>query len=511
MILSIDQGTTGTTVLIFDGSGHIVGRSYNEFTQYYPQPGWVEHDPVELWEVSHQTIEQALHSANINASELSAIGISNQRETVVVWDRETGQPVYNAIVWQCRRSSSLCDALKDAGKEALIQAKTGLVVDAYFSATKLQWLFNEKPELRQRAINGDLCFGTIDSWLIWKMTAGSAHLTDPSNASRTMLYNISDACWDTELLELFGVPSSILPTVKASAGFFANTDPDEFFGVSVPICGVAGDQQAALFGQRCTQTGDIKNTYGTGCFMLMYAGACSDVEQPQSTNGLLTTIACTREGLPAYALEGSVFTAGAAVQWLRDQLGLIEVAAETAAIAESIPHTSGVYMVPALTGLGAPWWDMAARGAIVGLTAGAGRKEIIRACLEAIAYQSLELALLMSREANADIKQLRVDGGASANDFLMQFQADIMNAEVQRPEQVESTAIGAALLAGIGSGLWSPGQLPTSLTTLDKTFKPLMTVEKRQQLFNGWRNAVAQVQAGSSSDTSATVTQKPGL
>jgi glycerol kinase len=511
MILSIDQGTTGTTVLIFDSSGHIIGRSYNEFTQYYPQPGWVEHDPVELWEVSYLTIEQALHSANIKASELSAIGITNQRETMVVWDRETGEPVYNAIVWQCRRSSSLCDALKAAGNEALIQAKTGLLIDAYFSASKLQWLFNEMPELRQRAIDGELCFGTIDSWLIWKMTAGSAHLTDPTNASRTLLYNITEACWDPELLDLFGIPASILPTVKASAGFFADTNPGEFFGVTVPICGVAGDQQAALFGQRCTQPGDIKNTYGTGCFMLMYAGACSDVEQPQSTSGLLTTIACTSEGLPAYALEGSVFTAGAAVQWLRDQLGLIETAAETQAIAESIPHTSGVYMVPALTGLGAPWWDMAARGAIVGLTPGAGRKEIIRACLEAIAYQSLELALLMSREANADIKQLRVDGGASANDFLMQFQSDILNAEVQRPEQVESTAIGAALLAGIGSGLWSPEKLPTSLTKLDKTFKPLMTVEKRQHFFNGWRNAVAQVQAGNRSDASATVTQKPGL
>ena len=505
MILSIDQGTTGTKVLIFDGSGHIIGRSYNEFTQYYPQPGWVEHDPVELWEVTHHTIEQALHSANINAAELSAIGITNQRETVVVWDRETGQPVYNAIVWQCRRSSSLCDALKNDGKEALIQAKTGLVVDAYFSASKLQWLFNEKPELRQRALSGGLCFGTIDSWLIWKMTGGSAHLTDPTNASRTMLYNISDACWDDELLDLFGVPSSILPTVKASAGFFADTDPGEFFGVTVPICGVAGDQQASLFGQRCTQPGDIKNTYGTGCFMLMYAGSCSDVAQPQSRHGLLTTIACSPEGKPAYALEGSVFTAGAAVQWLRDQLGVIGEAAETEAIAESIEHTSGVYMVPALTGLGAPWWDMNARGAIVGLTPGAGRKEIIRACLEAIAYQSLELALLMSREANIHIKHLRVDGGACSNDFLMQFQSDIMNAEVQRPEQVESTAIGAALLAGIGSGLWSPEHLPTTLKKLDKTFKPIMSAEKRKQLFNGWRHAVAQVQASSSSDTSASV------
>jgi len=495
MILSIDQGTTGTTVLIFDSSGHIVGRSYNEFTQYYPQPGWVEHDPLELWEVSLKTIGQALHDANIKAAELSAIGITNQRETVVVWDRETGEPVYNAIVWQCRRSAALCDALKKAGRESFIQASTGLRLDAYFSASKLQWLFNEKPELKQRANNGELCFGTIDSWLIWNMTAGRAHVTDPTNASRTLLYNIESASWDAELLALFDVPAALLPTVKASAGWFADTDPASFFGASVPICGVAGDQQAALFGQRCISPGDIKNTYGTGCFMLMYAGACAGIKPPHSSHGLLTTVACDAEGKAAYALEGSVFTAGAAVQWLRDQLGLIENAADTEAIAASISDTRGVYLVPAFSGLGAPWWDMAARGAITGLTAGVGSREIIRATLEAIAYQSAELALLMSAEAKAEIKTLRVDGGASANNFLMQFQADIMDVEVQRPQQVESTAIGAALLAGIGSGLWSAQALPSSLAKLERSFVPAMSAKQRQQLFNGWRHAVAQVQA----------------
>lgn len=495
MILSIDQGTTGTTVLIFDSTGHITGRSYNEFSQYYPQPGWVEHDPEEIWEVSYKTIRQALHEANIQAADLTAIGITNQRETVVVWDRATGEPVHNAIVWQCRRSAGLCDAMKAAGHEAIIRSKTGLLLDAYFSATKLQWLLDQRPDLRRRAQAGELCFGTIDSWLIWKLTAGKAHLTDPTNASRTLLYNIEAGAWDPELLDLFNLPESILPTVKPSAGFFAYTDPGSFFGVEVPISGVAGDQQAALFGQRCTEAGAIKNTYGTGCFMLMYVGACENTERPVSSSGLLTTIACDAEGKPAYALEGSVFTAGAAVQWLRDQLQLITEAAETEDIANSIAHTNGVYMVPALTGLGAPWWDMEARGAIVGLTPGVGRPEIVRATLEAIAYQSRELALLMSEEANAEIKQLRVDGGACANNFLMQFQADIMDVEVQRPEQVESTAIGAALLAGIGVGLWLPDQLPSSLSNLEQTFEPQMTTEKRRQLFAGWRQAIAQVQA----------------
>jgi glycerol kinase len=437
----------------------------------------------------------ALQEANISAAELTAIGITNQRETTVVWDRHSGKPVHNAIVWQCRRSATLCDDLKAAGKEALIYDKTGLVVDAYFSASKLQWLFNENPELKSRALAGELCFGTVDSWLIWNMTAGKAHLTDPTNASRTLLYNIEQGCWDDELLQLFDVPAAMLPTVKPSAGFFADTDPASFFGTTVPICGVAGDQQASLFGHRCINVGDIKNTYGTGCFMLMYAGACADSDKPRSSNGLLTTIACDAEGKPAYALEGSVFTGGAAIQWLRDQLGIITQAAETEAIAESISDTKGVYMVPALTGLGAPWWDMAARGAIVGLTAAAGRKEIIRATLEAIAYQSHELALLMSREVQAEIEQLRVDGGASANNFLMQFQADIMAVKVQRPEQLESTAIGAALLAGIGAGLWKAEQLPGALSKLDREFQPVMSEQRRQHLFAGWRDAVAQVQA----------------
>lgn len=496
MILSIDQGTSGTTVILFDGNGEQLGRGYREFTQYYPQPGWVEHDPLEIWTVTLSTVDDALTQAGVSASELSAIGITNQRETVVVWDRATGEPLHNAIVWQCRRSAAICDQLKANNKETLIRQKTGLVVDAYFSASKLQWLFENRPELKKMAVDGQLCAGTIDSWLIWQLSGGKAHLTDPTNASRTMLYNIEQQQWDPELLELFDLPPSILPSVTSSSGFFANTDPDHFFGATVPITGVAGDQQAALFGQRCTQVGDIKNTYGTGCFMLMFIGSCSDCARPVSENGLLTTLACDAEGKPAYVLEGSVFTAGAAVQWLRDQLGIIEQVAETEAVANSMTHTNGVYVVPALSGLGAPYWDMQARGAIVGLSGGSGRKEIIRATLEAIAFQSDEVAKLMSEEAETAITYLRVDGGACANNFLMQFQADIMDVTVQRPQHIESTAIGAALLAGMGGGLWAADQLPASLSVLDKQFTPAMTAEERNNHKAGWSRAVKQVLAG---------------
>ncbi len=491
MILAIDQGTTGTTVMIIDVSGHIVGRGYKEFRQIYPQAGWVEQDPEEIWQSTCGAIQEALSSAAIEARELTAIGISNQRETTLVWDKESGKAACNAIGWQCRRTSDLCQKIKEQNKQEWIQQKTGLVIDAYFSATKLQWLFAHKPQLREMARDKRLCFGTVDSWLIWKLSGGASHLTDHTNASRTLLYNLRSKSWDQELLDYFAIPRSILPEIKASSGIFTQTDPDSFFGVEIPISGVAGDQQAALFGQRCVEPGLIKNTYGTGCFMLMYTGEkCSCSE-----NGLLTTIACDPLGQAAYALEGSVFNAGAAVQWLRDGLGIISHAAESEAIASSIDSTLDVYMVPAFTGLGAPYWDMNARGAIVGLSRGAGKAEIVRATLEAIAYQSRDLADLMSKEAKTEINTLRVDGGACANNFLMQFQADLLGVEIQRPTQVESTAIGAALLAGIGVGIWQAQDLPASLSHIERRFTAIMSRSESDKLYAGWQAAVSRVRS----------------
>ncbi len=488
MILAIDQGTTGTTVMILDHHGSVVGRAYREFAQHYPQPGWVEHDPLDIWQVSIDTIGLALTQASLSAKDINAIGITNQRETTVVWDRDTGKPLYNAIVWQCRRSSELCDKITKQQKAQWINEKTGLVVDAYFCATKIQWLFDNVPGLETQAKAGRLCFGTIDSWLIWCLSGGREHVTDHTNAARTMLYNLDSKTWDESLLDYFNVPASMMPTIKNSSGLFANTDPEAFFDASVPIMGVAGDQQAALFGQRCVELGAIKNTYGTGCFMLMYTGS----ERPSSSNGLLSTIACDPQGRPAYALEGSVFSAGAAVQWLRDELGIISSAGETEGIAAAVDSTLGVYMVPAFTGLGAPYWDMAARGSIVGLTRGAGRAEIVRATLESIAYQSRDLADLMAEEANMKVSTMRVDGGAANNNFLMQLQADILNIDIQRPVMVESTAIGAALLAGIGANIWNADALPASLATLEQTFRPSMANSQREQLYQGWQSAVKQ-------------------
>ncbi|WP_043318538.1 glycerol kinase GlpK [Microbulbifer sp. HZ11] len=487
MILSIDQGTTGTTAFVFDAEGRLRGRSYSEFSQYYPEPGWVEHDASEIWRVTLKVCAAALQRAGIDASALSALGITNQRETTVLWDRATGEPVHPAIVWQCRRSAGICGDLRRAGAEPMVRAKTGLLLDAYFSASKLRWIFRESPDLYHRAEAGELCFGTIDSWLIWCLTGGRQHLTDHTNASRTLLYDVDRHQWDSELLALFECPSAILPEIRPSAGSFGVTDPATFFGARVPICGVAGDQQAALYGQGCFQPGSMKNTYGTGCFMLASAGK----RRPLVPEGMLTTVACDATGQPQYAIEGSVFNGGAAVQWLRDDLGIIQHAADSEQLAQSIPSTRGVYMVPAFSGLGAPHWDTDARGALFGLTRGAGRAEIVRATLESIAFQSHELAELMARALNVELQCLRVDGGASANNFLMQFQADISSLRVERPRQIESTAVGAALLAGVGAGLWEYGALPDSLQDIEQDFLPQMSVQTRQSHLQGWRKAVA--------------------
>ncbi|MBY6213179.1 glycerol kinase GlpK [Microbulbifer agarilyticus] len=487
MILSIDQGTTGTTAFVFDRDGNLCGRSYSEFSQYYPQPGWVEHDASEIWQVTLKVCAAAIKRAGIEPSDLSALGITNQRETTVLWDRATGEPVHRAIVWQCRRSASICRELRNAGAESMVRAKTGLLLDAYFSASKLRWIFRESPELHRRAEAGELCFGTIDSWLIWCFTGGRQHLTDHTNACRTLLYDLDRRQWDRELLRMFDCPAAILPEIRPSAGSFGTTDPSAFLGASVPIAGVAGDQQAALYGQGCFEPGTMKNTYGTGCFLLASAGQ----ERPLVPEGMLTTIGCDAKGMPQFVIEGAVFNAGAAVQWLRDDLGIIHQAAESEKMAQEIPNTRGVYMVPAFSGLGAPYWDADARGAIFGLSRGAGRAEIVRATLESIAYQSHELAELMARTLGVELECLRVDGGASANNFLMQFQADISDLRIERPRQIESTAVGAALLAGIGARIWQSEALPASLQDIEQDFLPQMSAQTRQDLLAGWRNAVS--------------------
>ncbi|GAA5444425.1 glycerol kinase [Microbulbifer sp. NBRC 101763] len=491
MILSIDQGTTGTTAFVFNSSGALVGRSYSEIPNYYPKPGWVEQNAEEIWQVTQRVCAAALQRAGIRASDVEAVGITNQRETTVLWDRHTGEPVHPAIVWQCRRSAEICQELAAAEKSDWLRERSGLLLDAYFSASKLLWIFRAQPQLLERAHRGDLCFGTVDSWLVWKMSGGRAHLTDHTNASRTLLYNLEQKRWDPELLALFGCPESILPEIRPSAGHFTDTDPEAFIGASAPICGVAGDQQAALFGQGCLRPGEIKNTYGTGCFMLAFAGE----KRPKPSPGLLATIACDISGAPAYAVEGSVFTAGSAIQWLRDEMGLIQQAVDTEVIAQSIPDTRGVYLVPAFSGLGAPHWDPSARGTVCGLSRGAGRAEIVRATLESIAYQSDELARLMEGALGVSISHMRVDGGACANNFLMQFQADISALRVERPKQIESTAIGAALLAGIGSGLWHFDKLPECLREIERDFMPSMAASERKSRLAGWQRAVAACKA----------------
>ncbi len=487
-VLAIDQGTTGTTAMVFDDTGKVRGRGYSEFPQYYPKPGWVEHDAEEIWSVSLRVVKAALRSAKLKPADVAAIGITNQRETTVLWDRATGRPVHRAIVWQDRRTAPICERLKASGMEDAVRAKTGLVIDAYFSGTKVAWLLDHVKGLRAKASR--LAFGTIDTWLVWKLTGGRAHLTDYTNASRTMLFDIHRRGWDDELLRVLGVPSELLPTVVSSSAPVATTDR-AVFGAEVPIAGIAGDQQAALFGQACFHPGLVKNTYGTGCFVLMFTGA----EAVASQKGLLTTIACAADGTPAYALEGSVFIAGAAVQWLRDGLGLLTSAKDSEKLARQVDSTLGVYLVPAFVGLGAPYWDSAARGALVGLTRGVGRAHVVRATLESIAYQTRDVVDTMAAESGRPLAGLRVDGGAASNDFLMQFQADMLGATVDRPKVIETTALGAALLAGRGVGLWSTAAKLERVRQRDRIFKPRMRPEHREEHYQGWRRAVAAVRS----------------
>jgi glycerol kinase len=487
-VVAIDQGTTGTTVLVLDRRGRVCGRAYREFTQYFPRPGWVEHDPEEIWRVTLGVLRTACRRAGASGRDIAGIGITNQRETTVLWDRRRGRPVHRAIVWQDRRTADHCDALRAAGAEDLLRRKTGLVLDPYFSATKLRWLLGHVRRADERAARGELCFGTIDSWLVWKLTGGAVHITDPTNASRTLLYDIHAQRWDAELCRLFEVPDAVLPEVRPSSGVFGETTPD-VLGVPVPIAGIAGDQQSALFGQGCTAPGMAKNTYGTGCFLLLHTG-----QRPVgSGHGLLTTVACDERGGPAYALEGAVFIAGAAIQWLRDGLGLLTRAAESEKHARSVDDSLGVYVVPAFVGLGAPYWDPEARGAVLGLTRGVTRAHLVRATLEALAFQTRDLMDAMAADAGAPLGELRVDGGASANDFLMQFQADLLGVPVERPALVETTAVGAAQLAGLAVGFWKSPRELAATRRKDRRFRPRMTADRREALYRGWRDAVSRV------------------
>ena len=486
MILSIDQGTTGTTALVLDSQGEILGRGYSEFRQIFPRPGWVSHSATEIWDTTLKVIGIAIAEAGIDASDIKGIGIANQRETTVLWDRRTGEPVHDAIVWQCRRTADLCAQYRADGLEDLVRAKTGLVIDAYFSASKIAWLLDRVYDLRARAEQGEVCFGTVDSFLLYKLTGGAVHATDYTNASRTMIYNIRRRKWDGELLEIFDIPSGILPEVRSSAGEFGITVDLGVLPAGIPIGGIAGDQQAALFGQRCVRAGDIKNTYGTGCFTLFQTGA----RAVPSAHGLLTTLACGPSGRVSYALEGAVFSAGATVQWLRDGLGIIDTAAETEAWSQAIGDTGGVYFVPAFTGLGAPHWDENARGAIVGLTRGTGRAHLARAALESIAYQSADLVHAMAADAGESVASLRVDGGAVVNDFLMQFQADILDVPVIRPKYVETTALGAGMLAGLATGVWDDADALADINPPQRTFEPAMSQDRREALLAGWHKAV---------------------
>ena len=484
-VLALDQGTTGSTALVVDADGVVRARGYTELPQHYPQPGWVEHDPAQIWTTTAQAASEAVSAVGITSAEIAAVGITNQRETAILWERASGRPVHNAIVWQCRRTASLCDRLKADGVEPELRDKTGLVVDPYFSGTKIRWMLDHDPALRPRAERGELCFGTVDSWLLWHLTGGAVHATDPSNASRTLCYDIHRRQWDEGLCRLLGVPMALLPQVKPSAGVFGETAPSAWLPGGVPVAGIAGDQQAALFGQACVEPGMAKNTYGTGCFALLNTGG----RAVASTEGLLTTVAWTVEGSTSYALEGAVFIAGAAVQWLRDGLGVIQHAAETQALAQSVSDTGGVYLVPAFVGLGAPYWDPYARGTLVGITRGTTRAHLARAALEAIAYQSRDVLDTMKRESGVPLSSLRVDGGATANDFLCQFQADVLGVEVLRPSVTETTGLGAAYLAGVGAGLWKTGDLGRRWR-LERRFTPTMGEPAREAAYAGWHRAV---------------------
>ncbi|HET7460993.1 MAG TPA: glycerol kinase GlpK [Longimicrobium sp.] len=485
MILAIDQGTTGTTCLVIDRDGQVRGRAYSEFTQHFPRPGWVEHDADEIWEVTRRVAKVAAAHAGTSVDRLAGIGITNQRETIVLWDRQTGRPLHHALVWQDGRTADLCRRLKDEGREEGVRARTGLVIDPYFSATKLAWLLDHVPGARRRAEAGELAAGTIDSWLVWKMTGGRLHLTDRTNASRTLLYDLDADAWEPSLLDLFGVPAAVLPEIRSSAEVYGATEGAAFEG-EAPVAGIAGDQQAALFGHACWSAGEGKNTYGTGAFLLVHTG---DRRVP-SAHGMLTTAACGPRGERAYALEGSIFIAGAAVQWLRDGLGILHEAAETEALARSIESNDGVYFVPAFTGLGAPHWEPRARGAVFGLTRGTTRAHLARASLEAMAFSTHDVVQAMEGDAGVRIPELRVDGGAAANDWLMQFQADVLGVPVRRPSLVEMTARGAAGLAGIATGFWRSPEEFAAARPDESVFAPAMGDAERRAALAGWQRAV---------------------
>ncbi len=482
-VLALDQGTTSSRAILFDHDGSVRASASLEFRQHYPRPGWVEHDAEEIWKSQKETAEKALTEARASAADVAAVGITNQRETVVLWERATGKPVYHAIVWQCRRTAEMCDRVRQQGFDRTLREKTGLITDAYFSGTKIAWLLENVPGARARAERGELAVGTIDTWLIWNLTGGRVHATDVSNASRTLLFNIRALQWDEEILRYFDIPAALLPEVKASSGVFGET---RLFGGSIPIAGVAGDQQASLFGHQCFERGGAKNTYGTGLFLLMNAGE----EIPRSESGLIATVGWQRNGRTVYALEGSVFIAGAAIQWLRDELKLIASTEETDALARAVADSGGIYFVPAFVGLGAPHWDPYARGAIVGLTRGTGRAHLVRAAIEAMAFQTREVIEAMAKDSGSRPDVLRVDGGAARNDFLCQFQADILGVPVERPATTEATALGAAYLAGLGTGFWKDERELASQLKIARRFEPQMSASRREELYVGWHRAV---------------------
>ncbi|WP_026894757.1 glycerol kinase GlpK [Clostridiisalibacter paucivorans] len=485
-IMALDQGTTSSRAILFNHEGEIVKVAQKEFKQIYPKGGWVEHDPMEIWGTQSGVAREVLETTGIRPQEIAAMGITNQRETTVVWDKNTGKPIYNAIVWQCRRTANICDDLKKRGLEDYIRENTGLVVDAYFSGTKIKWILDNVEGAREKADNGELLFGNIDTWLIWNLTRGKVHVTDYTNASRTMIYNIKELKWDEKLLKELGIPVSMLPEVRPSSEVYGVTDPKTFGGSEIPIAGIAGDQQAALFGQACYEDGMAKNTYGTGCFMLMNTGE----KMVHSKNGLLTTIAWGIDGKVNYALEGSIFIGGAIIQWLRDELRLISDSADSEYFATKVDDSNGVYIVPAFVGLGAPHWDMYARGTMLGLTRGANKNHIIRAALESIAYQSKDILGAMQQDSGIDLKELKVDGGAVANNFLMQFQSDILGVPVHRPVITETTALGAAYLAGLAVGFWKNKEEISAKWMVDRVFEPSMEKDKVDKIYKGWKKAV---------------------
>lgn len=489
-ILSIDQGTTSSRAILFNEEGEIVGVAQREFKQHFPKSGWVEHDANEIWSSVLSVMASVMTENNVSASEIKGIGITNQRETTVVWDKETGRPIYNAIVWQSRQTQPICDALKQEGHEQTFRDKTGLLLDPYFSGTKVKWILDKVDGAREKAAKGDILFGTIDTWLVWKLSGGRAHVTDYSNASRTLMYNIHELKWDDELLELLDVPKAMLPEVKPSSEIYCETIDYHFFGQNVPIAGIAGDQQAALFGQACFERGDVKNTYGTGGFMLMNTGE----EAVKSGNGLLTTIAYGIDGKVNYALEGSIFVSGSAIQWLRDGLRMINSAPQSEDYAKRVDSTEGVYVVPAFVGLGTPYWDSDARGAIFGITRGTEKEHFIRATLESLCYQTRDVIEAMAQDSGIDVNSLRVDGGAVKNNFLMQFQADLLNINVERPEINETTALGAAYLAGIATGFWKDKSEIQRRWKLEQSFEPEMDQKESNRLYKGWKKAVEATQ-----------------